>query len=84
VLDLEPLVDKWVSFGFETREVNGHDVSALEELVRSLPFNKGKPSAVICHTVKGKGFGIAEHNSDWHHKSRLSNEEIDAMYDGLT
>ena len=83
VLDLEPLVDKWVSFGFETREVNGHDVSALEELVRSLPFNKGKPSAVICHTVKGKGFGIAEHNSDWHHKSRLSNEEIGAMYDGL-
>lgn len=76
VLDLEPLRSKWESFGFETMEINGHDISALEALMEVLPLHKSKPSTVICHTVKGKGFGIASENPDWHHKSRLSSAEI--------
>ena len=76
VLDLEPLRSKWESFGFETMEIDGHDISALEALMEVLPLHKSKPSTVICHTVKGKGFGIASENPDWHHKSRLSSAEI--------
>ena len=83
VLDLEPLTDKWRSFGFEVEEVDGHDVNALERLIARLPLNPLKPTAVICHTVKGKGFPFAEGKAEWHHKSGLSAEEIASMYDCL-
>ena len=80
VLELEPLKDKWQAFGFETKEVDGHNVETLEEVMQSLPFSPNAPSAVICHTVKGKGFPMAENRADWHHKSRLSDLEIESLY----
>jgi transketolase len=83
VLDLEPLAAKWRSFGFETEEVDGHDVNALTSLVHRLPFHAQKPSAVICHTVKGKGFPFAEGKAEWHHKSGLKPAEITAMFECL-
>ena len=83
VMPLEPLVSKWCSFGFETKEVDGHNVCALQSLVKQLPFNSGKPSAVICHTVKGKGFGIAEGKPEWHHVSRLSSEVLKELHQSL-
>jgi transketolase len=80
VLDLEPLVDKWKSFGFETVEMDGHNIAEIKSVLNKLPFNSDKPSAIICHTIKGKGFPFAEGNANWHHKSKLSKEEIEAMY----
>ncbi|AXR64977.1 transketolase [Leptospira mayottensis] len=80
VLDLEPLVDKWKSFGFETVEIDGHNIAEIQSTLNKLPFHSHKPSAIICHTVKGKGFPFAEGNANWHHKSKLSKEEIEAMY----
>ena len=80
VQDLEPLVDKWRAFNFAVREVDGHDVDALEAVLAEVPFEAGRPSALICHTVKGKGFPFAEHNPDWHHKSKLSEDQIAAMW----
>ena len=76
VLELEPLLDKWRSFGFATDEVDGHDVHALRGKLRSLPYASGRPSALICHTVKGKGVPEAENNADWHHKNKLSANEL--------
>ncbi|TIH17284.1 transketolase [Marinifilum sp. JC120] len=72
---LEPFADKWKSFGFEVREVNGHDVTALEQTFVDLPFAKEKPSAIICHTIKGKGIPTAENNPTWHHKTKMSAED---------
>jgi transketolase len=83
VLDLEPFTDKWQSFGFETREADGHDPDALIGAFSNLPFANNKPSALICHTVKGKGTVETEHNLAWHHKSRLAPEEVDALYRAL-
>jgi transketolase len=83
VLDLEPLADKWRSFGFEVQEVDGHDVGLLEKVIANLPISQHKPNVIICHTIKGKGFPFAEGKADWHHKSNLSNDEIKAMYDCL-
>ncbi|MGB1006597.1 MAG: transketolase [Thalassobaculaceae bacterium] len=71
IQELEPLADKWRAFGFETVEVNGHDVAALENVLGAVPRAAGKPTAVICHTVKGKGIPFAEHDPSWHHKSKL-------------
>jgi transketolase len=76
VLELEPLLDKWRSFGFATAEVDGHDVNALREKLRALPYAPGRPNALICHTVKGKGVPQAENNADWHHKNKLSSGEL--------
>lgn len=83
IQDLEPLADKWRSFNFAVTEVNGHDVNALREVLQRLPLESGKPTAIICHTVKGKGIHFAEHNANWHHKARLSKETIQEMYDAL-
>jgi transketolase len=71
IQDLEPLADKWRSFGFAVEEVDGHDVSALRRSLRRLPLDPGKPSAVICHTVKGKGIPFAEGDANWHHKAKV-------------
>jgi len=76
VLDIEPLADKWRSFGFAVAEVDGHDVAALRDVFRMTPIEPGRPSVIICHTVKGRGVSMAEHNPEWHHKSYLSDAEI--------
>jgi transketolase len=83
VLDLEPLADKWKAFGFEVTEVDGHDMQALESLVALLPLNAQKPTAVICHTIKGKGIPFAEGKAEWHHKSGLSPHDISELYECL-
>jgi transketolase len=83
IQDLEPLADKWRSFNFAVTEVNGHDVGDLQRVLRSVPLERGKPSAIICHTVKGKGIHFAEHNANWHHKAKLSQETIQEMYAAL-
>ncbi len=76
VLDLEPLADKWSSFGFAVHEADGHDVESLREGFAALPYESGKPNLLICHTVKGRGIAEAEHNPTWHHKARLSPEQV--------
>jgi transketolase len=83
ILDLEPLVDKWRAFGFATAEVDGHDVSALRALLRRLPLDAERPTAIICHTVKGKGVAFAEHSAEWHHKSSIKAEMIADLYDAI-
>ena len=84
VLDIEPLADKWTSFGFAVKEINGHDVTAIKTiLTSSLPLNNQKPTALICHTIKGKGFSFAENNPTWHHKSNLSDADIKKMYENI-
>lgn len=83
ILDLEPLADKWRSFGFATAEVDGHDVEALRALLRRVPLANGKPTAIICHTVKGKGIGFAEHDPEWHHKSSIKPEVVERMTKAL-
>ncbi len=79
VLDLEPFADKWRAFGFSVAEVDGHDVSALGDVLSTLPFDDARPNCIIAHTIKGKGIPEAEFNPEWHHRARFSNEEIAAM-----
>lgn len=83
VQDLEPLKDKWKSFGFAVADVDGHDVVAVHDILSNLPLQPDKPTTIICHTVKGKGIAYAENNLAWHHKSKISDEDLSAMYDAL-
>jgi transketolase len=79
VQGLEPLDAKWESFGFAVAEVNGHDVEELRRVFARVPLAGGRPSAIICHTVKGRGIPEAENNAAWHHRSRLSENELAAV-----
>mgnify|MGYP002633849809 FL=1 len=76
ILDLEPLRKKLDSFGYRVSEVNGHDISQLNKYFNKIKKNKIKPTALICHTIKGKGFPFAENNPYWHHKNFFTNGEI--------
>ena len=69
VMPLEPLANKLGAFGFAVREVDGHDVGALRAALATLPFEAGKPSALIAHTIKGGGIAECEHDPEWHHKA---------------
>lgn len=79
VIDLEPLADKWRSFGWAVREVDGHDVAALREALDPAlwPPTGGQPRCVIAHTVKGKGVSFMEDDLLWHYRSPQG-EELEA------
>ncbi|MEM6797571.1 MAG: transketolase [Acidobacteriota bacterium] len=76
VQDMEPFAEKWRAFGFAALEVDGHDAPALRRALGALPIEPGRPSALICRTVKGKGLRRCELEPSWHHKSRLAPEVI--------
>ncbi len=76
VLDLEPLRKKLASFGYNVSDVNGHDVNKLFSYFKKIQTNKNKPTALICHTIKGKGFPFAENNPNWHHKNFFTEIEV--------
>lgn len=65
---LEPLADKWRSFGWSIIEVDGHDHAALLECFKHLPLAADKPNCVIANTRKGRGVSFMENRADWHHK----------------
>ncbi|MFO1320484.1 MAG: transketolase [Burkholderiales bacterium] len=74
LIDVDPLADKWRAFGWEVREIDGHDMGAVVDALDALPFNAHKPSAIIAHTIKGKGVSFAENTYLWH--SNSVNDEI--------
>lgn len=77
VLNLEPLKDKWSSFGFDVSELNGHNVKELKaNLKKFVNGKKNRPSITICNTIKGKGFYFAENNPKWHHRNSFNEKEI--------
>ncbi len=73
MLDLEPLAQKWTAFGWEVREIDGHDMGAIVEALDALPLAPDKPSMIIAHTVKGKGVSFAEDSYLWHNNA-VTNE----------
>lgn len=68
IAGLEPLADKWRAFGWAVREVDGHDIAALQQTFDALPFEPGKPNAVIARTCKGRGVSFIEDSIGWHHR----------------
>ena len=81
VQNLEPFAQKWQAFGFAVREVDGHDVAALRSAFSAVPLENEKPTAIICHTLKGKGMSCTEGNMKWHHKSGIKDEEIRRLFE---
>ncbi|RLC98603.1 MAG: transketolase [Chloroflexota bacterium] len=85
-IGLEPLVEKWKSFGWTVHEVNGHDLKEIQDkfqLAKQLEAT-GKPQIIIAHTIKGKGVSFVEADFTFHgralnaEQAELAREEINA------
>jgi transketolase len=80
---LEPLAAKWEAFGFRAVEVDGHDVAELRRVLTAAPADPARPTAVICHTIKGRGVDFAEGRAEWHHKAKLSPSDLAGLHRAL-
>ena len=67
-IDLEPFTEKWQSFGWSVREVDGHKHDQLQGIFAKIPFEEKKPCVVIAHTIKGKGVSFMEDQVLWHYR----------------
>ena len=63
---LEPLVEKWRSFGWDVREGDGHDGAAVVSELSHIREVEGQPAILIAHTVKGKGVSFVEADFTYH------------------
>lgn len=71
IMALKPLKQKWEAFGWDTYELDGHNIKDLIDVLNNKPDNK--PTAIIAHTLKGKGISFMEDNNNWHY--RVPNDE---------
>ena len=69
IMSLEPLADKWRAFGWDVREIDGHDYAEIGEAIEAAQATTGLPSVIICRTVKGKGVDFMEDQVKWHYGS---------------
>ncbi|TAK05921.1 transketolase [bacterium] len=69
IMNLEPLINKWRAFNWNTLEIDGHN---FQEIIRSMDEAesvKEKPTLILCHTTKGKGVSFMEGKWEWHGKA---------------
>ena len=66
IQNIEPLADKWRAFGWQTIEIDGHDLRQVIKAYDEAGTITGKPQAIVARTVKGKGVSFMELNPGWH------------------
>jgi transketolase len=79
ILDLEPVIDKWKSFGWPVIEIDGHDLAQIDKALDQAEALPGKPTFIVAHTIKGKGVSFMEDNPEWHGKAPTPGEAIRAI-----
>jgi len=83
ILDLEPVLAKWQSFGWPVLEIDGHDVTQIGKALDQAEATRGVPTFVVAHTVKGKGVSFMENDPEWHGKAPKPAEAIAAIREVL-
>jgi len=76
---IEPIADKFRAFGYDTLEIDGHNFSAIFEALARARATKGRPTAIIARTVKGKGVSFMENQEAWHGKPPTREEAERAL-----
>jgi len=79
MMALEPLADKWKSFGWGIRTIDGHNMEEIVDALESVPFEKERPSVIIANTIKGKGVSFILH----HHITQFNKEQLRAALQEL-
>jgi transketolase len=82
IMSVGDLAAKWSSFGWDVMEVDGHNVGELYDGFNKVRTSE-RPSAIIAHTIKGRGFSFSENNNAWHHAA-LSQSQYDLAINELT
>jgi transketolase len=75
VLALDPLADKFRSFGWAVHEIDGHDHKQIADAVSGVSVDQQKPTMIVAHTIKGKGVSFMEDDNNWHYRIP-TNEEV--------
>ncbi len=89
IKDMGPYVHKWVDFGWNAIEVDGHDITQIMDALDNAELVKGKPTVIIAHTIKGKGVSFVENKAEWHGISPKQEEyeravkELDAEFNKI-
>lgn len=73
-LNLEPFKDKWVAFGWNVLEVDGHSIKSIIENYKIAVESESKPTCLIAHTIKGKGVSFFENQVLWHYRTAKGDE----------
>lgn len=79
VMSVYPIKEKFESFGFEVFEVDGNDIDSLITVFQKAKTIKGKPTAIIAKTTKGKGVSFMENQVGWHGKAPSEEQYLEAM-----
>ncbi len=79
IITLKPFAEKWESFGWAVKEINGHDYNEIMDAMSQFPFSEGKPSVIIANTVKGKGVSFMENQIMWHARATTDEEYKQAL-----
>ncbi|MDX2149441.1 MAG: transketolase [Bryobacteraceae bacterium] len=79
IMEVEPLADKWRAFGWHVIEADGHSIPALQKAFAEAAATKGQPTALIAHTIKGKGVSFMENNPKYHGVAPTTSEVEAAM-----
>ena len=74
VMSIYPLEEKFASFGFEVIKIDGHDIEEIINAFNKAKQVKGKPTAIIAKTIKGKGVSFMENKAEWHGKATNEDE----------
>lgn len=68
ILQLAPLADKFRAFGWNAEDIDGHAVDDIAARLRAVPSGNGRPTALVAHTVKGRGVSFMEDDNNWHYR----------------
>lgn len=79
IMNIEPLAEKWKSFGWNAIEVNGHCIQELLQAFDQFEKKRDKPFVIIAHTIKGKGVSFMENTQKWHGKAPDKNQLSSAL-----
>ncbi len=74
VMRVDPLAERWSTFGWKIHEVDGNDLAGLVELFDRIPDDTERPHLVVARTVKGKGISFMENDPSWHHRTPTPGE----------
>lgn len=81
VMNSDPLDEKFAAFGWNVQVIDGHNFDQIDKAVANAEACKGKPSAIIMNTVKGKGVSFMENNAGWHGAAPNAEQYAQAMAD---
>ena len=79
VMSPAPIGEKFKAFGWFVQEIDGHDFQAIEEALKRAKANKGCPSVIVAHTVKGKGVSFMENQASWHGSAPSAEQVVVAL-----